>query len=85
MAKLCGSLMRASMNSAYAPSRTEPDDAQDQHRERGEIQQCINHASSPQSVLPFAYMIYRRPEKFPAAIARGGKRPDNDELNLAGR
>jgi len=30
-------------------------------------------------------MIYRRPEKFPAAIARGGKRPDNDELNLAGQ
>jgi hypothetical protein len=37
-----------------------------------------------QSVLPFAYMIYRRPEKFPTAVARGGKRPDNDELNLAG-
>jgi hypothetical protein len=25
------------------PVRTEPDDAQDQHCERGEIQQCINH------------------------------------------
>jgi hypothetical protein len=30
-------------------------------------------------------MIYRRPEKFPTAVARGGKRPDNDELNLAGQ
>ena len=76
--------MRASTNSLMHPVRTEPDDAQDQHRERGEIQQCINHTSSPQSVLPFAYMIYRRPEKFPTAVARGGKRPDNDELNLAG-
>ena len=83
MAKLCGSLMRASTNALMHPVRTEPDDAQDQHRERGEIQQCINHTSSPQSVLPFAYMIYRRPEKFPAAIAPGGKRPDNDELALA--
>lgn len=29
--------------------------------------------------------IYRRPEKLPTAIAPGGKRSDNDELNLAGQ
>jgi hypothetical protein len=35
-----------------------------------------------QSVLPFADMIYLRPEKFPAAIP-GRQAPDANELNLA--
>jgi len=36
-----------------------------------------------QSVLPFADMIYLRPEKFPAAIP-GRQAPDANELNLIG-
>ena len=49
--------------------RTEPDDDQHQDRERGHIQQRVNHTSLPPKRIAFVYLIYRRPEKFPVAFA----------------
>jgi hypothetical protein len=53
------------------PVHTEPDNNQPQHREHGDIQQCVNHSST--KPFRFGDMIYRRPEKFPARRLRASE------------
>jgi hypothetical protein len=49
------------------PVHTEPGDAQHQYRERGDIDQCVDHGSTT-THCPFAdvSLIGRGQEKFPA-------------------